>query len=153
MGWLGYFVGKSNSLLHLSIMNEYSLEPFLRGVNHNKSITSLSFYDINLLGGQAFTLLDSFFRNNPNLTEIAVNNCRFGIGCSQSLASAIGGCSRSLECLTVRYNGINEEEFVTIITSLSMHPQLIKLELEGNVIRKKGGIALATLLRESWYRK
>ena len=149
MGWLGYFVGKSNVLRHLSILSEYSLEPFLRGVNHNKSITKIGFYELDLLGGQSFRVLESFFKNNHNLTDITINNCRFGIGCSHSLASIIGTCSRSLELLRMRSNNINEEEFVTIITSLSMHPQLKKMELGGNVIRKKGCMALATLLQHS----
>jgi len=51
MGWLGYFVGKSNVLRNLSIVNGSFLTPFLRGVNHNKSINEISFYDIDMLGG------------------------------------------------------------------------------------------------------
>jgi len=149
MGWLGYFVGKSSVLRILSIMTMSSLEPFLRGVNHNKSITKIGFHDIDLLGGQSFRVLDLFFKNNHNLTDITVNNCILGNDCCRLLALAIGGCSRSLECLRMRNDELADEDMVAIIKSLSMHPQLKQLELEGNVIHKKGSTALATLLQHS----
>ena len=151
MGWLGYFVGKSNVLRHLSIRNGSSLEPFLIGVNHNKSITTLCFNGVNLLEGRSFMMiLDSFFKNNHNLTEITVNNCLLGNDCCRLLALAIGGRSRSLGCLIMKgNNNITEEDMVPIITSLSMHPQLKRLELQGGVIHKNGCVALATLLQNS----
>jgi len=155
IGWLGYFVGKSKFLRVLSINPfdtiESSLGSFLRGLNHNKSISDIRFnnHNFRVLGGQMFTMIDSFFKNNHNLTEIQLSNCNLGEDGCQLFALAIGSCSKSLECIRITNNVIAEEGMVPIITSLSLHPQLKNMELGGNVIRKKGSTALATLLQHS----
>ena len=66
MGWLGYFVGKNEHLKRLHICPWFTptssgssvrdmLVPFFRGVNLNKSIREIGFYQIDLLGGETFT--------------------------------------------------------------------------------------------------
>ena len=67
MGWVGYFVGKNEHLRELQIMipNIPSsgasvrdvMEPFLRGVSHNKSIRQIGVFYMDLLGGEMFTML------------------------------------------------------------------------------------------------
>jgi len=44
-------------------------------------------------------------------------------------------------------SNIAEEDIVTIITALSLHPQLQELDLHGNVLRENGCVAMSTLLR------
>ena len=81
MGWLGYFVGRNKHLQKLvinSFLTRDVIAPFLRGVNRNTSIKGIEFANINLLGGQVFTMLGSFFKSNHNLTSIIIHNCGFG---------------------------------------------------------------------------
>jgi len=96
MGWLGYFVGKNNHLKTLdigpftptsgaSVMEV--LEPFLKGLNNNKSITKLFLSGINL---SDFKIICPFFKNNYNLTSLKVNESTLGYDAWCSLALAIG---------------------------------------------------------------
>ena len=63
-------------------------------------------------------------------------------------ALAIGGSTnKSLKGVHLRNNNIDEDGMVDIITALSMHPCLQKLDLTRNCLRKNGCVALATLLR------
>jgi len=155
MGWLGYFVSKSNCLEKLYIRDfeppsgasvSDVLEPFITGVNCNKSITTLNFYYMNQLDGQIFTMLVPFFKNNNNLDILNIEECILGAEEARLLALAIGSCKKSLQHVTLLNSNIADEGMVDIITSLSMHTNLQYLDLDGNRIRKNGCIALATLL-------
>ena len=86
MGWLGYFIGKNQHLEKLFIKSFIPtsgvsvrdvLVPFFRGVSFNKSIREIHFYDVDLLGGEMFTMLGSFFRDNHNLNTINIDECDF----------------------------------------------------------------------------
>ena len=160
MGWLGYFIGKSNDLEELDINADAEviepllrgvttdvIKPFFSGVSSNKSIRKLKFYSMDLLGGEIFTMLDQFFKNNISLEVLTINGCHLEEdGCWRHLALAIGNCN-SLTELTLSNNNISDEGLVDIITSLSMHPRLSTLDLEDNCLQKNGCIALATLLK------
>ena len=99
MGWLGYFVGKNEQLEQLyfrdfeppsgvSIME--ILEPFIRGLNCNKSIWKFNFADMDLLGGRIFTMLGPFFENNPSFIHLSICDCILGDEGWRLLALATG---------------------------------------------------------------
>ena len=165
MGWLGYFIGKNGHLQKL-VIEPFEppsglsvrdvIVPFLKGVKCNTSIREIGFYFMDLLGGEMFTILTPFFKNNHNLTNITIMGCDFGDEGGRLLALAIGNCKhrfctpgscKSLQKLDLQDNNITEEGMVDIITSLSLHPHLEYLDFEGNHLRKIGCVALATLLR------
>lgn len=156
MGWLGYFVGKSEYLKSLSIMNFTPpsgsnfleiLKPFIRGVNNNKSIHSLDFGSIDILDGKIFTMMDPFFANCC-LTYLLIHECNIGDEGCRLMALAIGSSTRkSLTEVSLAHNNISDEALVNIITSLSMHPRLKRIDLDGNRLNKQGCMTLSTLLR------
>ena len=155
MGWLGYFVGKNNHLKRLYIHSftptsgasvRDVIGPFFRGVNCNKSIQEIFFSGVDLLGGEVFTMLGSFFKNNHNLTKIIITDCVQDWG--RLFALALGSSTnKSLKKVDLQDNDISEEGVVNIITALSTHTNLQCLILDGNRLRKNGCVALATLLR------
>ena len=161
MGWLGYFIGKNNQMEALiitpftppsgsSVMDV--LEPFLTGVNNNRSITHLVFRELqfDLLDGKAFTMLSSFFKNNNNLTKLEISNCTLGVKGPRLLALAIGSNKhKSFQNITLSGTIITSKELVDIITALSVHPHLQHLNLDGNCLDHNSCKALATLLQNS----
>ena len=156
MGWLGYFVGKNDHLQKL-VINSFTpmwgssvdvMNPFFRGVSSNKSIREIHFYSMDLLEGEIFTILTPFFLNNHNLIKIEVHHCDFGDEGCRLFSLAIGSSTnKSLKEVDLRNNNIAEEGMVDIITALSMHPHLTRLDLDRNHLHKNGCAALATLLR------
>ena len=158
MGWLGYFIGKSEHLKELHIEPFTSsaasvrdfMEPFLRGASRNKSIREINFNGAELLGGEMFTMLGSFFRNNHNLTEINISACEFGDEGVRLFALAIGSSTHSsLKDLCLRNNNIAEEGMAEIITALSAHPKLECVDFRENHLQKNGCVALSNLLQVS----
>jgi Ran GTPase-activating protein (RanGAP) involved in mRNA processing and transport len=159
MGWMGYFIGKSEYLEEL-IMSyfiptsgesvEDVLKPFFRGVNNNKSIQKIDFTKANLLGGKVFDIMNPFFKDNHNLTGISIGQCHFDSLESHFLALAIRSCThKSLQTVILQDNNIADEGMVDIITALSMHPNLVYLDLEANRLGYNSCVALATLLQSS----
>ena len=159
MGWLGYFIGKSDYLnklifirLTLTPISGASiaevLEPFLMGLNRNKSIRELNFEGMDLLGGRVFSMLGPFFKNCPTLSHLQIDLCTLGDDGWRLLSLAIGSSKhKSLEHVELLNNDISDERMVDIITSLSIHPRLEELELYGNRCSTNGCMALSTLLR------
>jgi len=155
MGWLGYFISKNNHLKDLYFRDfeppsgasvSDVLEPFIMGVNNNKSITTLNFYHMDQLCGQIFTMLGPFFKNNNNLDVLTIEECILGAEGARLLALAIGSCKKSLQHVTLLNSNIADEGMVDIITALDMHTNLKYLDLDGNRLHKNGCIALLTLL-------
>ena len=160
MGWLGYFVGKNDHLEQLVISPFIAtspgssirdfIEPFFRGVSRNKSIHCIKFDSMDMLGGEVFTMLDSFFKDNHNLTTITIKESDFGDEGCRLFALAIGSCThKSLQEVELENNNISEGGMVKIIRALSMHHKLKRLDLDGNCLRKNGCEALAALLQRS----
>ena len=157
MGWLGYFVWKNEHLKKLFIRSFTPtsgasvgdiIVSFFRGLTCNKSIQEIDFDGVDLLGGEIFTMLGSFFKNNHNLTTVSVTDCDFGEEGGRLFALAIGSSiNKSLRKVELADNNISEEGMVDIITALSVHPNLNYLDLDGNRLHKNGCVALATLLR------
>lgn len=147
LGWLGYFIGNNT---HLRVIVLYShdvldnnLERFCRGLCRNRSIQKISFRDYS--GGEIFQLLSPFFNNNHNLMEIGAGDSNLGEEGCRLLSLAIAECSKSLTRCTLSI-GNGDGQLVDIIASLSMHPQLQELQLNGTNIGRIESIALATLL-------
>jgi hypothetical protein len=117
---LGYFIGKSKHLKNLflhslvpsgDIRIESLYEAFFFGVNNNKSINRIEFRGTDLLGGKIFTMMEPFFKNNSNLTNIEIMHCNFGAGVSRALALALGSItSKSLTKVRLQSNVISEED-------------------------------------------
>ena len=159
MRWLGYFVGKNEHIKELYVRDfelpsgvsfMEILEAFIRGVNNNRSITLLDFCGMDLLDGRVFSMLGPFFENNQTLSCIKLDDCDFGIGNDgwRLLALAIGRIkNKSLQKVSLTGCNISDEALVDIITSLSMHPHLNRLDLNGNRLATNGCTTLATLLR------
>ena len=157
MGWLGYFVSKNDYLkdLHICPFTPASgasvrdvIEPFFRGLNHNKSIEGIHFNGVNLLGGEMFATLGPFFKDNHNLTVIDIKECDLVDEGCRLFALALGSITnKSLKRVALEHNDISDEGMVDIITGLSMHPQLKYLDLDGNELSTNGCVALSTLLR------
>ena len=159
MGWLGYFIGRNTCLQNLyirdfeptsgeSVMEVF--ESFFRGVNNNKSITTLDFQHMDTFGGRVFTLLEPFFKNNHNLITFNVDECNLGEEGARLLALAIGSSKhQSLHKVKLFNCNIADEGLVYIITALSMHPNMRGLDLDGNQLNKIGCMALTTLLQNS----
>jgi len=161
MGWLGYFVGRHEHLKYLHIKGNFVptldasisdvLEPFFQGMSRNKSIGELNFEGVDLLGGRVFTTLDLFFKVNRNLTSINIDECNFGEEGCRLFALALGSSTESsMKSLCLKNNNnISAEGMVDIITSLSMHTQLERLDISEIHLNTNGCIALSTLLQNS----
>jgi len=156
MGWLGYFVGRNDHLKELSFRTFVPtsgasfidvIKPFFSGVANNQSITYINFYGMDLSDGKIFTMMGQLFKNNNNLVTISMEDCNFGVEGSRVFALALSSCTTSLKELTLLSNNISDEGLVDIITSLSMHPNLEYLDLDGNRLATNGCITLATLLK------
>jgi len=155
MGWLGYFISKSDQLKELYFkdfdnMSVDVIKPFIMGLNNNRSITSLYFGSMELLDGKIFTMLGPFFENSFSLSYLKVSDCQLEDDGWRLLALAIGSSkSKSLRNVVLAENDISDEVLVDIITALSMHPQLQEIDLSCNRLYKNGCNALATLLQNS----
>ena len=134
------------SNIFVGITND--IEQFFRGVNRNRSIHNITFLGLHIMGGEIFQSLRPYFENNNNLSELDVERCTFGAGCSRQLSLALRGCAKSLKCVKFWHNRMGNEPLVDIIEAFSVHPQLEKLELVGmNVGRSECRAILVLLLR------
>ena len=148
MGWLGYFAGKNRYLKRFTLegidayvneegtndtITKEKLELFCIGLQRNKSIQECIFRESNLYGGEIFQMLDSFFKNNRNLTEIEVEECDVVAGGCRSFSLALAGCTnRSLKRVSLINNQIEGGgQVIDIIIALSTHPELKELAFLG----------------------
>ena len=147
MGWLGYYIGQNT---HLQVLNFYITihsESFYKEMSRNKSIKEICFNGNITLDGNVFRMLAPFFKHNHNLTKIELDDCEFGVNGARQLSLAIGSCSKSLKCIDIRNNEMEDGQLVDIITALSMHPQLELLYFYDMSIGRNECTALSTLLR------
>jgi len=122
-------------------------EALFFGVNNNKSIEKIEFRGIDLLGGKIFTMMEPFFKNNNNLTNIEIMHCNFGVEQCRALPSALGSInSKSLTKVRLKSNVISEEALADIITALSMQSHIQKIDIAENNLNKNGCMALSSLL-------
>ena len=83
LGWLGYYIGQNTRLgelnFHCSPPESYNgIEVFRRGIAHNNSIKTLSFGGEFSLGESLLPMLDTFLKNNNNLSDIDIEGVEFG---------------------------------------------------------------------------
>ena len=143
---MGYYIGQNTKLQELNFYITIDNESFYKEIIHNKSIKEIQFYGINLLDGKVFRMLNPFLKNNHSLTQISVQDSEFGEESARQLSLALGDCSQ-LKNINISENIIGIGQLVNIITALSMHPQLERLDLTWMDIDRNECTALSTLLR------
>jgi len=148
LGWLGYFIGKSEYLEDLNIYSwgeGENIESFIEGINRNRSIDSL--HIATDLGDVNFRSMSPFFRNNNRLYRLEFN-FEVGLECAQSIAFVLGESRcQSLKHISIEGSNLSDEGFSVIATALRTYPQLSDLYLENNNIGLMGCIALGDTMR------
>ena len=101
-------------------------------------------------------MLDPFFKQNHNLTEVMFDRCTLDAEGYQLMAMAIGGCSGSLTKFSIendeyfeRVHHSNLYDPVCIPLALSMHPEIKEIDLSGIDIGRNTCVALATLIKNT----
>lgn len=129
LGWLGYFMGKSETLQKLTLCcwpdEEERVEAaaFARGIYSNQSIQKLQF-DFPDTGTALPKVLSC--RDNSKLTDLHLNGQIEG-EVARSLALALGELSLKVFILAVRL--LSEDDFDEIIEALMSQTQLERLHL------------------------
>ena len=149
LGWLGYFVGKSEVLedLHIWYLPEGGdeINRFFDGMSQNRSIKSLNVS--NDIGVDGWSRLGNFLENNRNLARFEVEHFVVEQEGIQHLTSALGRMNHnSLKHLSMNSTHISDEGLAEIATALRLQPQLESLELNNNNIGRDGCIALGNML-------
>jgi len=150
LSWLGYFIGRNQSLYDLAMKlpeQREQIGAFIEGVSYNRSLSvfSLRGFGTNL----GLQNLSSFFRENDNLTVIKLCGCEIGRECARELALALSQRQvKSLRSLLFRDNNLGDEGFVDIIQALVTQPELDFLQCSDNNIGRISCKALGALLRE-----
>ena len=150
-GWLGYFLGKSKCMhklcFHTNIIKNRS---FYVGLSHNKSIQKIRIHHVDILNGEVFRMLNSFFKNNHNLIDIEVSGCIFQEEDARQLLLALGCCNnRSLKRIRIYGNYIRGGQLVNVISALNRQPQLEELDLELLSMGRNACTALTNLLQNT----
>ncbi len=149
LGWLGYFIGKSEVIKYLHIYCSFPEEGdnyFFDGMSRNRSIKELE-VNSEIGGGSWIISLGSFLANNHNLSQLEFQGIMIGPEGAQNLASALGRMNHnSLEELSMDQCGIGDECLAKIAAALRLQSQLKKLDLYGNNIGRNSCIALGNTL-------
>jgi hypothetical protein len=153
LGWLGYFIGRSEVLEKLHIycyFPEGGEDGFYEGMSQNRSIKTLEIRSVGVEGwiinAGSWIILGSFFENNRNLSNVDVG-CGLDHDSAQNLASALGRMHQnSLKHLSVENTEIGDEGITDIVTALRLQSQLKCLQLYSNDIGRDGCIALVNTL-------
>ncbi len=155
LGWLGYFVGNSDTLQYLCIYNNdpefFSVSnrfgEFIEGLSRNQSIHYLH---IAADFGIGFRELGDFFRNNNNLTDLSFGNIMHAIGVesARSIAFMMSQCEQSnLRILSFEESGASDEVVAEIAAAISNHPHLEELNLDENNLGRDGSVSLGNALK------
>ena len=149
LGWLGYFVGRSQKLETLYIIDfdyfpdNVILNEFLRGVGRNRSIQDLT---IGIDLGESFQNLVPFMKNNVSLRSLEFTSLDIGLQCARNIAMLLDQ-QNSLKCLTFSEEiGLDDEELAQIAAALRSQPQIEELTLSSNNVGRHGFVALGNAL-------
>jgi hypothetical protein len=149
LGWLGYFIGRSEVVQDLYIYylpaGEDEINSFFEGMSQNRSIKTFELYS--QIGVDSWISLGSFLENNRNLANFEVQGFTVGYEAAQNFALALGRMNHnSLEYLSFDNTEISDEGLAEIATALRSQSQLERLDLNNNNIGNSGCIALGNTL-------
>eukprot|EP00984_Skeletonema_dohrnii_P001466 scaffold468_cov84-Skeletonema_dohrnii-CCMP3373.AAC.1 len=150
LGWLGYFIGRNQSLdvlaIHFLPQERERVDAFIKGVNCNRSLREFSLvYPMDA----GLHNLCSFFRDNNNLRSIHLCRTQIGRECAHELALALSQRqAQSLMQLNFIKNNLDDEGFAEIVQALWTQPQLEQLLCSSNNIGRISCEALGALMRE-----
>ena len=121
---------------------------FCRGLAANTSIQSLYLHTV----GNIFSLLNPFFKQNQNLNELVIHDCKGYYQWYEDLISALRDCV-SLKCVKIINMELQGEESGDIFRALRLHqPHLQRLYYPFNSLNRRmftGVEELTYLLRDS----
>ena len=152
---VGEAIGNSTHLQMLCIEDHMDVAPFglpsfFMGLARNRSIQRLIVQQFNHSHMDIFTTLAPFFAHNHNLRSIEITSFEIPTKMKvPSLVSALVSTS-TLEHIDLSNNDLSDKKAADIINALRSMPglhHLVELDLGGNMIRKKGCMALRKLLR------
>lgn len=141
LGWLGYFIGKSETLQKLTLQccwpdekkKRVEAADFARGIYSNQSIQKLEFCFPAIA-----TALPNVLscRDNSKLTDLHLNG-RIEGEVASNLALALGG-DLSLKVFALTYRSLNHDSFDVIIEALISQTQLERLHLcHSDMVRRR----------------
>ena len=131
LGWVGYFIGRSNKLETLGIFDFFdfpdniNLNAFLRGVGRNRSIQTL---ELRADLGESFQSLVPFLRNNDSLRDLGFGGFDIGLQCARNIALLLNQ-QHWLKRLSFDETVIEHEGFIQIATALRSQSQIEELSL------------------------
>ncbi len=142
LGWLGYFVGKSNQLETLNIEQtvpeNINLNAFLEGLGRNRSIQDLTI-SINL--GESFQSLIPFVKNNARLRHLTFTDFDIGLQCARNIAMLLSQ-QCSLKCLGFEDTPFSSKGLKQITAALRSQSQIEELYVYDNCVGRNGYEAL-----------
>ncbi len=138
LGWLGYFIGRSNCLRKLFIWNTSSLgsrspedeereqriiNALCDGIAGNQSIQ-----DVNLdgLSNDGFAAIVRTLGNLTQLEGLTIWSSEFQV---DTIARGLRSIGPSLEELDLSFSGIDNDDLLTLAAALSYCPRIKKLDL------------------------
>ena len=151
LGWLGYFIGKSEieslTIAHLP-EGSYQTIRFFDGISQNRYIKYLHIYED--IGTVGWSKLGCFLENHRDLLHLEVLGHLYRNESAQNLALALGQMNDNfLTDLRIINTNIGDERFVPIAAAIGSQPQLERLFLYENNIGRNSCVALGNSLR-SW---
>ena len=146
MGWLGYFVGRSEQLKVLYIesfpVNNFNLNAFSEGLGYNRSIQCLH---IRRDLGKSVQSFVPFLRNNDNLLHLNFKFFDVNLQCARNIGLLLSQKS-SLKRLNFDDISLDDEGLVQIAAALKSQPQIEELLLKSNSLVRDGYVALGRAL-------
>ena len=124
LGWLGYFIGESNTLKDLLVKCFMTGTSLIEGICRNRTIESL---DIECDIGN-YLSFGQMFKNNRRLKSLLFECSRMN---AHDFAVSLGQQSH-LKCLNFDHMDLSDEDVSVIAKALIAQPQLEALQFESN---------------------
>ncbi len=148
LGWLGYFIGRSEVIEDLTIWSLpwHGVNRIFEGMSQNRSIKSFSVSTE--IGADSWISLGGFLENNRNLSHFEVRAHFIENESAHNLALALGQMNHNfLTDLRICNNEISDEGMAEIATALGSQSQLETLFLcENNNVGRNSCVALGNTL-------
>eukprot|EP00984_Skeletonema_dohrnii_P029364 scaffold19900_cov119-Skeletonema_dohrnii-CCMP3373.AAC.1 len=151
LGWLGYFIGKSECLHHLYIQvflhdgegREQRIHAFMEGIARSQSIRALTCTD---LGDDASEAIVRGMGSLSQLEEIDYGSYSLGPNGFSALVTLLESGVLKLKKLSLE-DGIGDDDVASLVNGLkSIGPSLKVLHLKDNLIGNEGLLALVAAL-------